>query len=142
MDFDIRLKKLSTAATVPVRAHKTDAGLDVFARSDATILGGEDYLFPLGWSVAVPQGYVMIVKEKSGRAVNNKLHVGACVIDPGYRGEVHCHLFNAGQDVVRIKAGEKIAQIIVVPVWSGSFIEVDELDDTPRGAGGFGSTGL
>lgn len=142
MDFDIRLKRLSSYVTIPVRAHKTDAGLDVFAVDDAVIFAGRDYLFPLGWSVAVPQGYAMIVKEKSGRAVNNKLHVGACVIDAGYRGEVHCHLFNAGSTDVEIKTGEKIAQIIVVPVWIGSFIEVDDLDSTPRGAGGFGSTGL
>lgn len=138
----IKIKKLDPRAVIPTRAHKTDAGLDVYSVEDAVIEANGDYLFGLGWSCAVPEGFALIVKEKSGRAVKDKLHVGGCVIDSGYRGEVHVHLFNAGQKDVIIRRGEKIAQILMIPVWSGIPEVVDSLDETSRGDGGFGSTGL
>lgn len=77
----IKIKKLDPRAVIPTRAHKTDAGLDVYSVEDAVIEANGDYLFGLGWSCAVPEGFALIVKEKSGRAVKDKLHVGACVID-------------------------------------------------------------
>ena len=160
----MKIKKLTEDAIIPERAHPTDAGVDVFAIEDAEIIAGEDYLFKLGWSCAIPEGWALIVKEKSGRAVKDKLDVGACLIDSSYRGEVHVHLFNnAPQDYniievdstnkallpsfqkkssVKIKKGEKIAQMIMVPIWTGQPEEVEDLDETDRGTGGFGSSGL
>ena len=151
----MKIKILDDRAIVPVRAHRSDAGMDVFALEDVYIPPQYDYLFPLGWACEIPEGWVLIVKEKSGRAVKDKFDVGACVIDSGYRGEVHVHLFNnsasgygfhpeTGREIggVEIKAGEKIAQMILVPCWTGDPVVVDELDETERGDGGFGSTGL
>lgn len=138
----LRIKRIHPDAIIPTRAHSGDAGMDVYALEDVTILRDSDHLFKLGWQCAIRPGVAMIVKEKSGRAVKDKLDVGACVIDSGYRGEVHVHLFNNGSCDVNIKKGEKIAQVILVEVWDGDPIEVTELEDTSRGDGGFGSSGL
>jgi len=139
----MKIKKLHNDAIIPDRANPGDAGMDVYALEDAVIKAGEDYVFPLGWSCAIPDGWALIMKEKSGRAVKDKLDVGACVIDSGYRGEVHCHLFNNSRKInVPIKKGEKIAQVILVPIWNGTPEIVDELDETQRGSGAFGSSGL
>jgi dUTP pyrophosphatase len=136
------IKKLNNDVKLPDRAHSTDAGMDVFSIEHAVIEPGGDYLFGLGWSCQLPPDTVMIVKEKSGRAVNDKLHVGAAVIDEGYRGEVHVHLFNAGKNRVIVSPGEKIAQVLVLPIWNGPVMLVGKLKETPRGEGGFGSTGI
>ena len=146
----MKVKKVHPDAIIPERAHDTDAGMDIFAIEDAIIHPQEDHLFALGWACAIPKGYALIVKEKSGRAVKDKLDVGACVIDSSYRGEVHCHLFNnhpvtnidLGYGNVHIKKGEKIAQLVMVQVWDGKPEEVEELDETKRGEGAFGSSGL
>ena len=85
----------------------------------------------------------MTVQEKSGRATKNKLIVGACVIDSGYRGEVMIHLFNNSSHVdVMIMAGEKIAQVMLTPCWTGQPVLTDEVSDTERGEGRMGSSGL
>lgn len=143
-DFYLNIELVDDNAKIPVRAHSTDAGMDVFAISGFTIPPQEDKCVSLGWKCEFPEGYALIVKEKSGRAVKNKLDVGACVIDANYRSEVHVHLFNnSTTDPVIIEAGEKIAQIIVVPIWTGTPKEVPYIDvNTDRGTGGFGSTGL
>lgn len=271
-DFYLNIKLEGKDAKLPDRANPTDAGMDVFATKDYEIEPGKDCLIPLDWSCEFPDGYAMIVKEKSGRAVKNKLDVGACidgneciitedgvlpakeiknptkilaynqetkkvefkmcdgfsisnktetlkltfmngttlicskdhriltdkgwvkaedlhselvitmsgrlelkfkefdgikevystnvedlhnyitqngitnhncVIDSSYRGIVHVHLFNNGDEKVIIKKGEKIAQMIIVPIWTGIPEKVDSLDEnTSRGKGGFGSTGL
>lgn len=271
--FYLNIKLEDEDAKLPVRAHSSDAGMDVFATKDYTIEPRSDCLMPLGWSCEFPDGYSLIVKEKSGRAVKNKLDVGACidgntkivtdagmlkakditnkrrlltynknlniyifkkcdgfrvtgtkktlkltfmngrtlvcsedhklftvnfdwvtakdlkdqslitaegitelkfkefdgikevystnvednhnyisaggfinhncVIDSSYRGIVHVHLFNNSDKTVHIKKHEKIAQMIVVPVWCGSPKKVETLDiNTDRATGGFGSTGL
>ena len=143
-DFYLNIKLVHENAKLPVRANSTDAGMDVFAINPIIIPPQEDKCVSLGWICEFPEGYALIVKEKSGRAVKNKLDIGACVIDSTYRGEVHVHLFNnSTTEPVIIEAGEKIAQIIVVPVWTGNPKEVDSIDtNTKRGTGGFGSTGL
>lgn len=138
----MKIKKLTGDAIIPTRAHSSDAGLDVYSTEDITIMSKSDYLFKLGWACEIPNGWALIVKEKSGRAVKDKLDVGACVIDSGYRGEVHVHLFNNASWHVKIKKGEKIAQMLLVPCWTGQPEEVETLDDTSRGSGGFGSTGI
>lgn len=271
-DFYLNIKLEDEDAKLPIRAHNTDAGMDVFATENYTILPGKDCLMPLGWKCEFPEGYALIVKEKSGRAVKDKLDVGACidgntlvltqdglipakevteptmvlsylleksvymfkkcdgfrvsnktetlkltfmdgsilrcskdhklftnkgwvkaedinselvitlagntelkykefdgikevystnvedyhnyvseggfvnhncVIDSSYRGIVHVHLFNNGSEPVFIEKGQKVAQMVVVPIWNGNPKQVNKLDEnTSRGAGGFGSTGL
>lgn len=138
----MKVVRLDTNAIVPERAHMGDAGLDVFNCENVAILAQSDKVIRTGISIAIPNGWVAVVKEKSGRATKNKLTVGACVIDAGYRGEVLIHLFNNSDIPVTFNIGEKIAQLVVVPCWTGQPEEVNILEDTERGEGRFGSTGL
>lgn len=138
----MKVKRLSDDAIIPTRAHDTDAGLDVYTTERANIWPGKDHVFKLGWSCKIPDGWALVVKEKSGRAVKDKISIGACVIDSGYRGEVMIHIFNNSGSKLTIKKGESIAQVLLVPVWCGQPEEVNELDETERGEGRMGSTGL
>lgn len=142
-DFNLEIELVDEGAKLPTRAHDTDAGCDVYSPIDVRIEPNDDECIPLGWRCRFPKGYGMIMVEKSGRATKNKITVGAKLIDANYRGIVHAHLFNNGRDVVEIKAGEKITQFVMTPVWDGSPIQVDEIStDTDRGEGGFGSSTL
>jgi len=138
----LEFKKLHPDAVIPQRAHGDDAGMDVYCTEDLRIPSRGDIITGLGLACKFPKGYALLVYNKSGRATKLKLDKGAEVIDSGYRGEIHVHLFNHSDLNVIISKGEKIAQLILVPIWAGQPIEVDELDDTERGDGGFGSSGL
>lgn len=138
----LEFKKLHPDAVVPQRAHGDDAGMDVYCIEDIRIPARGDMLTGLGLACKFPKGHALLVYNKSGRATKLKLDKGAEVIDAGYRGEIHVHLFNHSDMNVIIKKGEKIAQLILVPIWAGQPIEVDDLDDTERGDGGFGSSGV
>jgi dUTP pyrophosphatase len=139
----MKIKKLHENATVPHRAHHNDAGVDLFTIENGVIHAGKDGIIRSGISLAIPDGWVAIVKEKSGRATKNKISVGACVIDSGYRGEILIHVFNNDSEIpLTYQAGEKIVQLVVVQCWTGQPVEVDELEDSERGEGRMGSTGL
>lgn len=138
----VRFKKLVPNAVIPHRAHHNDAGLDVCAIENGCIHAGKDGIIKTGLSIAVPDGWVAIVKEKSGLATTRKISVGACVIDSGYRGEILIHLFNNDATLpFTYGMGLKVAQLVVVPCWIGQPVEVEELEETERGEGRFGSTG-
>ncbi len=138
----MKVKKIHDNAIIPQRGHTTDAGLDVFAIENGCVNPGKDGLVRTGISMAIPDGWVAIVKEKSGRATKNKITIGACVIDSDYRGELLIHLFNNDPDLpFTYGIGEKIAQLVIFPCWCGVPEEVDELNDTERGDGRMGSTG-
>ncbi len=130
------------AALIPTRAHETDAGLDLYTHHDVYIEAHGDITINTGVRIAIPDGYAGIVKEKSGRAVMDKITIGACVIDSGYRGDLIVHLFNNSQRQVYFKSATAIAQLVVVPIYLPELEVVTLLDDTPRGAGGFGSSGV
>lgn len=139
----MKVKRLHPDAILPSRAHDTDAGLDVYSLDSLCIFAQGDAIIRTGFSMSLPDGWVAIVKEKSGRATKDKLTLGACVIDSGYRGEVLIHLFNNNTELdIEIEAGQKIAQLVVLPCWCGQPEEVETLDETERGEGKFGSTGL
>jgi dUTP pyrophosphatase len=138
----MKVKLLHENAIVPQRAHSTDAGLDVFCVENCVVMNGSDAIIKTGISMSLPDGWVAIVKEKSGIATKKKLTVGACVIDSSYRGEILINLFNHGSIPATFNIGEKIAQLVIVPCWCGQPVEVEELDETERGAGKFGSTGI
>lgn len=141
-DFTLNVQLDHIHAKIPTRANDSDAGLDLYTPIDVIVPARGDVLVPLGIRVAFPEGYVMIVQEKSGVATKKKLDLGAKIIDAGYRGICHVHLFNNSDDDVIFAAGDKIAQALVVPCWTGQPVLVDELCmDTTRGTGGFGSTG-
>ncbi len=158
MNKQINLKffRMRSGAKLPVRAHTTDAGMDLFYcpngkrgacmedNGEFWIPSKESSLLTTGIKVRVPKGYMLEVKNKSGIASKRQLLVGACVIDPGYDGEIYVNLHNIGSSTQIIKPGDKIAQAVLVPIVHCG-IEESLLDDlnqgSSRGEGGFGSTG-
>ena len=138
----IIFEKLREDVIIPQRANSNDSGMDFFSPIDFMIPPGGDYLVPLGLKVKLPSGMDLVFENKSGRSTKNKLVRGACVVDEGYRGEIHAHLFNIGKEEVFIKAGEKIIQGIIRRVEFPEIV-VGTIDDvTTRGSGGFGSSGI
>tara|TARA_R110002110_G_scaffold395848_1_gene610530 strand:- start:220 stop:669 length:450 start_codon:yes stop_codon:yes gene_type:complete len=147
--MNLKFHRIRKWAKVPVRAHETDAGMDIFYcpkhhESAFSIPEGSSRVIPTGLKVEVPKGYMLEIKNKSGIASKRQLLVGACVIDPGYDGEIFINLHNTGFKVQLIEPGEKIAQAVLIPVVHCGIEEVKEdtlNKDTDRGDGGFGSTG-
>lgn len=137
------VRRLDPDLALPGYAHPGDAGLDLYAADTTTLQPGERALVPCGIVVAVPEGHVGLVHPRSGLAVDHGLTVlnAPGTIDAGYRGELKVLLINLGQDAVEIRHGERIAQLLLLPVALVDVREVDRMDSTARGSGGFGSTG-
>jgi deoxyuridine 5'-triphosphate nucleotidohydrolase len=141
----LQAKKLHTEATLPTRGHTFDAGLDLYALSDVYLPMGTTGKVPTGISINVPQGYYAQIKDRSSMAVKS-LIVGAGVIDHGYTGElvVIIHNFNniSHQSGYMVKAGDKVAQVILHKIELPEVEEVEAFEETERGNKGFGSTGV
>ena len=141
----INFKKLDERAVTPTYGTEYSAGADLYALADSrvTVGGGETVLIHTGISMEIPEGYVGLVFARSGLATKKNLapanKVG--VIDSDYRGEIMVALHNHGTAEQTVESGERIAQIAIVPFLKAEFNECDELSDTLRGSGGFGSTG-
>jgi dUTP pyrophosphatase len=137
------VRRLDPGLPLPAYAHPGDAGLDLYAADTTTLRPGERALVPTGIALAIPAGFVGLVHPRSGLAVDHGLTVlnAPGTIDAGYRGEVKVLLVNLGQDVVEITHGQRIAQLLLMRIGLADVREVDLLDATVRGAGGFGSTG-
>jgi dUTP pyrophosphatase len=137
------VRRLDPDLPLPAYAHPGDAGLDLFA-ADATVLQpGERALIPCGVAVAIPEGFVGLVHPRSGLAVDHGLTVlnAPGTIDSGYREDVKVLLINLGQAPAEVRHGQRIAQLLLMRVGMVDVREVDRLDVTVRGSGGFGSTG-
>ena len=144
--IEIRLKRLPHGAGLPVPALATSgaAGMDIVAAEDVIIAPGARHAVATGFAFAIPRGYEVQVRPRSGLAIK---HGVTCLNTPGtidadYRGEVKVILANLGQEAFAVKRGERIAQLVAAPVQAAVFTEVEELEATARGTGGFGSTGL
>ena len=131
---------LDPGAIMPTRAHPTDAGLDLYARTAAVIPARGHATVDTGVHVAIPEGYVGMLKSKSGLNVKRNI-LGEGVIDSGYTGPIVVKLYNQGDEDVTIGAGMKLIQLVILPILTPELEQVDSLDETDRGAGGFGSTG-
>lgn len=143
--MEIEIKLIDPGMTVPEYAHTGDAGCDLRSAVDVILNPGQRAMVPTGLSVALPEGYAGFVQPRSGLAAKNGIGVvnGPGLIDSGYRGEIKVILINFDPDLMfEIKRGDKIAQFVVQKVESVVFKQVDELSETKRGAGGFGSTGV
>jgi len=142
----VNYKKLSSNATPPFRATENSAGADLFAHleSDITIKSGERRLVPTGIAIEVPMGYGGFVFPRSSVSTKHGISLANCVgvIDADYRGEVMVSLINHGDAAYTVKNGNRIAQLVIMPVEAAVFDEKSQLSDTVRGAGGFGSTGI
>ncbi|MHA6511906.1 dUTP diphosphatase [Tessaracoccus sp. Z1128] len=135
---------VAAAGSVPAYAHPGDAGADLRAAHDVTLSPGERALVGTGVAVALPAGCVGLVTPRSGLAARHGLSIvnSPGIIDSGYRGEIKVSLINLDPaEPVRLAAGDRIAQLVIVPVVSATFEVVDTLDETVRGAAGYGSTG-
>ena len=140
--MEIKVKKISTSAITPTKANEFDAGWDLYASEDAIIDPSKTELISTDISFAIPEGYVGLIWDRSGMAAKRGLHRFAGVIDSGYRGEVKVCLWNSSDKYCVINAGERIAQILFQEAPSFTMVEVNSLEDTDRGTGGFGSSGL
>ena len=141
----ILVKKLDSRVKLPSYKTVGSSGMDLMALTDKpiTILPKKSYLVPTGISVAMPKNYEIQIRPRSGLAAKNNISVlnTPGTIDSDYRGEIKIILFNHGSDEFLINNGDRIAQIVLMPVHKIDFEEVDNLPDTVRGEGGFGSTG-
>ena len=138
----LQVKRLTETAKLPVRGSIHAAGLDLFADASVSIMPYKNNLIPTGISVLIPDGYYGRVAPRSGVSVKTGLIVNAGVIDSDYRGEIKIVFQNPTEKYVDIKAGEKVAQLIIEKIALLEVKEVEKLDDTQRGANGFGSTGI
>ncbi len=136
------IKKLHPDASVPKYALPGDAGMDLYALETITLAPNQKTIIPTGIAMAIPKGHVGLVWDKSGIASKHHLHTLAGVIDENYRGEIRVVIGNFGEQSYTIEKGKKFAQLLIQPVVQPETREVDSLDETNRGAGGFGSTGL
>lgn len=143
----LKIKKLCENAVIPKAATGGSAGMDLYACLDAdvTIKAGERALIPTGIAIALPDNsYVAYIYARSGLAVKSGITLANCVgvIDSDYRGELKVGLVNISDKPFTVSNGERIAQLVIAPVIVPEILEVDELDETERAAGGFGSTGI
>ena len=132
--------KLDPGAIMPTRAHPTDAGLDLYSPEDFTIWGLGKYAVNTGVHIQIPKGCVGLLTSKSGLMLQNITSSGT--IDEGYTGPITAVLFNHSPSIVRFKRGQKITQLVILPCLTPELTVVDSLEETERGDGGFGSTGL
>lgn len=132
--------KLDKGAIAPTRGHKWDAGLDLFAMHDDLVPHGGRRTFDTGIHIEIPEGYVGYIKSRSGMMVNHGITTDG-TIDAHYTGSIRVCLFNHGGVEYPVKAGDKIAQLVIQPIFLPRLELVDSLDETDRGDGGFGSTG-
>ena len=145
MNFSMNIKKLRENAVIPTYGSASAAGADLYAAEDEalTIAAGETKLVHTGLAMEIPEGLVGLIYARSGLASKKGLapanKVG--VIDSDYRGEIMVALHNHGNEPRTVESGERIAQIVFAPYYAAEFCVVDELGDTARGEGGFGSTG-
>ncbi len=140
--MNIEIQQLDDAAIIPEIAHTGDAGMDLFSIETVDLAPGQRLAIKTGIALAIPDGYVGLVWDKSGRALKDGLTTLAGVIDATYRGEVQVVLLNVADSAITISAGEKIAQLLIQPVVAPTLHVVETLSDTTRGDGGFGSTGI
>ncbi len=132
--------KLDPGAFVPERAHEADAGFDLRSPVEGRLYAGQAVVIDTGVHVAIPIGYVGMLKSKSGLNVKHDI-VGEGVIDSGYTGSIRVKLYNHGAESYVIKKGDKISQLVILPIITPELELVSSLDETERGDSGFGSTG-
>lgn len=140
----LRFRRVHPDAVLPAYAHPSDAGMDVRSVDELTIAPGRRALVHTGLVMMLPPGYEAQVRPRSGLALKSGVTVlnTPGTIDSGYRGEVGVILANFGEADFQVKTGDKIAQIVVAPVTQAEIVETEDVDETDRGAGGFGSTGV
>ena len=138
----VKIKRINEEAIIPIYAHSTDAGADIFAIENTTIEAGKTKIIPTGLQMEIPMGYEVQIRPRSGMSAKTKIRVANApgTIDSSFRGEVGIILENIGNEDYEVKKGDKIAQMLIAETPMMKFKEVEELSSTERGNGGFGST--
>lgn len=131
---------LDENAKMPTKAHKTDAGFDLYAPEDTFVRCRSSVIIDTGVHIEIPKGYVGFLKSKSGLNVKCGI-TGEGVIDAGYTGSIVAKLYNNGYEAIKLKKGQKIIQIVFLPIPDVELVQVDSLEATERGENGFGSSG-
>jgi len=144
-EVPVLVKRLPHGEDLPLPAYATDgaAGMDVVSAEDVDLAPGARHAVATGLAVAIPAGYEIQVRPRSGLALKHGVTVPNTpgTIDSDYRGEVKVIMINHGNESFAIRRGDRIAQLVLAPVTRGTWVEADTLDHTARGEGGFGSTG-
>lgn len=138
----MRIQRIHPTLQAPTTAHAGDAGFDLRSAIDIVISLNETKLLPTGFIWEIPYLFCGMVKGRSGLAINHNLHVFHGLIDSGFRGELCVAVTNWNEDPFRVSVGDRIAQLVILPVHNPDVIEVSSLTSTSRGTGGIGSTGL
>ena len=139
--MELPIQRLHPKAKIPTFAHTSDAGMDLYTVSDLTVAPGERVQLPTGIALAIPEGYVGLIWDKSGISHKGGLKTLGGVIDAGYRGEVFVGIVNLSAEPYSFTVGDKVAQLLIQAVEQPHIQEVSDLDITSRGSGAFGSTG-
>lgn len=137
----LRIKKLNDDATIPKRFHSTDAGVDLYSPIEFTLKPGEFKRIQLGIAIELPKNHVAMVQGKSGLAIKYGIDTIGNIIDEGYSGEISATLVCNGNDEFKVFIGDKIAQLLIMPISYPEIEEVDDINSGDRGDAGFGSTG-
>ena len=137
----IKFLKLHADAKLPTRGSDKAAGLDLYSIETVTLGPGERIAVKTGLAVAIPEGFYGRVGPRSGLAIKHGIDTLAGIVDCDYRGQVLCALINLGQERVTLEKGERIAQLVIEAIITPQPVWADSLEETMRGAGGFGSTG-
>ncbi len=138
--MQVKIKKLKEGAKLPTYAHPGDVGMDLYAMESKTLLPMEHHFFWHGFALEFPVGYAAIVMDKSSISKAGLKTMGG-VFDAGYRGEYNTHLVNLTNEPYTVEVGDKVAQLVIYPVAIGELIESENLSESSRGEGAFGSTG-
>lgn len=140
----VKIKRIHMDAHMPKYEHPGDSGVDLYSIIDCVLQPFERKAIPTGLCAEVPSSFELQIRPKSGLALSSGITVlnTPGTVDSGYRGEIKVILINLGAEPHYIRKGQKIAQLVVAPVIYADFVEVEELSESQRGSGGFGSTGL
>lgn len=140
----LKIQKINELAIVPNRANPSDSGLDLYSTEDCYLESGDSLAIGTGWKMSVPIGYEIQIRPRSGLALKKQITVGNSpgTVDSEFRGEVKVILHNESSVSFQVKQGDKIAQMVIAPVLLWNPEVVESLDETDRGEGGFGSTGV
>lgn len=140
MNVDVKFKPLHNDVQLPTYAHEGDAGMDMYAREHRTLEQGEPYVFRMGFASEFPYGWVALFQDRGSMGKRGVRVLGG-VLDAGYRGEWMVTLINLTDKEIVINKGDRIAQVLFMPVATATVIEVHEVEDSSRGEGRFASTG-
>lgn len=139
--MELKVKKVHPEAKLPSFAHPYDAGMDLFALEEVRVEPGAIARIRSGVAMEIPEGYVGLCWDKSGLSMSHGIKVLAGVIDSGFRGELVMGVINLGKEPYTFEKGHKVMQMLIQKVEHPEIVETDKLSETPRGEGGFGSTG-